>query len=609
MKIQGIAVALLIGLAACQPDIKTPEFTDAEAVYLNLEKTFILHPDGSFETQVIKSQKLLTHRAFHSLYGQTNIYYNPETDSLVVEQAETLTPDGKTVQVPDNAYVDMIPSFATGSSQFSHLRHRAVVHTALEIGAIINSSYTVYSKPGSKPALMGYEILTQDCPVMNFKLVVKIPKEQSLQFKNINLDSEPKIKKKGKYIVYTWEESNIDQNSPEPFGTRFNAGKKQILFSSADSLFPIFNNFTSQRAFTFETNIGMRNRVKISLEGIPDIFEQIAALQKIVSEEIQTIPVPLSLTGYKIRPAVQTWESMAGTKEEKAVLLCALIRSTGWKATPVATVPEYLFKEDSSINLIGNLDLLAFNIVRFPAEGNNYFIGTDHFQLRSIDGNYPEHYFIPLEMGYSKVNLIQLPVEEFQLSWDGELKLVNNADLDGEFNANFMGPANPYLGLKMNSEAIKTMYSGKGNFERIHPKSTVLSFEAEISDAAFVFSDKIQIDLPYSNAGFGGFGINHLSQDRDTEFVLPHPIREFQRLSIKVPTNFKPIDLLVDISIKNDVGRVSIRHNYESGKITTMRSLLIQKTVIQADEYDKLKVLLDPWLNPNYRRVILEISD
>ena len=76
-----------------------------------------------------------------------------------------------------------------------------------------------------------------------------------------------------------------------------------------------------------------------------------------------------------------------------------------------------------------------------------------------------------------------------------------------------------------------------------------------------------------------------------------------------MPTNFKPIDLLVDFSIKNDVGRVSIRHNYESGKITTMRSLLILKTVIQADEYDKLKVLLDPWLNPNYRRVILEISD
>ena len=149
--------------------------------------------------------------------------------------------------------------------------------------------------------------------------------------------------------------------------------------------------FTSQRAFTFETNMAMRTRVKTSLEGKTDTFEKIAALQKIISEEIQTIPVPLSLTGYKIRSAVQTWESMAGTKEEKAVLLCALIKSTGWKAIPVATVPEYLFKEDSNLNLIGNLDLLAFDMVRFPVSGINYYIGTDHFQLRSISGNYPKH--------------------------------------------------------------------------------------------------------------------------------------------------------------------------------------------------------------------------
>jgi len=609
MKIQGIAVALLIGLSACQPDIITPEFNDADAVYLNLEKTYILHTDGSFEKQVKKSQKLLTYRAFHSLYGQTDIYYNPVSDSVVVEKAETITPDGKTVQVPDNGYVDMLPSFARGSSKFSHLRHRAVVHTALERGAVINSSYSIYSKADSKPALMGLEILTRDCPVMNFKLVVKVPKGQTVHFKNFNLSSDPKIRKKGKYMVYTWQESNIAQNSPEPFGTRFNAGKKQILFSSADSLFPLFNEFTSQKAFTFETNIEMRKSVIERLKGKTDTFEKIAVLQKIVSEEIQTIPVPLSLTEYKIRPAVQTWKSMAGTKEEKAVLLCALIRSTGWKATPVAAVPEYIFKEDSSINLIGNLDLLSIDMVKFPIAGIDYYILADHFQLQDVSRNYPSHYFIPLEMGYSKVNLDKFPIEEFQLSWDGDLTLVKNTDLKGKFDANFMGPANPYVGLKMNPDAINRIYSGKGTIERVHPKSTVLSFKTRISDAAVMFGNKIQIDLPFSNAGFDSWGIKYLSQNRDTDFILPFPIREFQRISIKVPSNYTPFDLLVDFSIKNEVGRVSIRHSYESGKIMTLRTLLIQRTVIKTDEYNKLKELLDPWLNPDYRRVIMDIND
>lgn len=608
MKIRGIVILLLIGLAACQPKVEIPEFTNSEAVYIKLEKKFILHPDGSFEKHVSKTQKLLTHRSFHGLYGQTNIYYNPEMDSVVIVKAQTLTPDGKIVEVPENGYVDMIPSFATGSSQFSHLRHKVIVHTALERGAIIESDYIVYSKPGSIPGIKGHEIITNDCPVIDYKLIVQVPKDQAVNFNSINIDANPKIRKKGKYLVYTWEVKNIDQSSAEPFGTKFNAEKKQILFSSADSLFTVFNTFTSQRAFTFETNADMRKRVNETLKGKTNTFEKIAALQKIVSEEIQTIPVPLYLTDYKIRAASETWESMSGTAEEKAVLLCALIRSTGWNASPVAVVPEYLFEKDSSINLIGNMDLLKFNLVKFPVSGQDYFISADRYQLLDISSSFPDHLFIPLEMGYSKINLIKLPTKEFQLSWDGELRLINNKDLVGEFDGTFMGPANPHLGLKMRPDAIHSLSSGKESIEWIKPISTVVSFEKEIKDAAVEFGDKIQIQIPYSKLGFSSLGIKHLSQNREGEFVLPYPIREFQRVTITVPENFKVIDVLVDYSLKNDVGRVSIRHSYEFGKISCMRNILITKTSIQVEDYQKFKDLIDPWLNPNYQRVILENS-
>ena len=54
-------------------------------------------------------------------------------------------------------------------------------------------------------------------------------------------------------------------------------------------LLDVFNTYTSQGAFTFETNADMRKRVTESLKGKSDTFEKIAALQKIVIEEIQTI--------------------------------------------------------------------------------------------------------------------------------------------------------------------------------------------------------------------------------------------------------------------------------------------------------------------------------
>lgn len=608
MKIKGIASILLIALVACQTETKTPEFKDAEAVFLNLEKTYILHPDGSVERQIKKSQKLLTHRAFHSLYGQTDIYYNPESDSVLVDLAETQTPDGTLVPVPENGYVDMIPGFATGSEAFSHLRHKAVVHTALEIGSVIHANYRIITKAGHLPALMGLEVVNQDCPIIHYKLVVQVPKDYSINFNTIHIDGDPVIKKRGKNKLYIWEMENVDQNSAEPFSPRFNSSKKQILFSSADSLFPVFNEFTSQRAFTFETTVEMRERVNKSLEGQTDTFDKIAAIQKMVTEEIQTIPVPLNLLGYQIRPAAETWASMAGTPEEKAVLLCALIRSTGWKATPVATIPKYLVSRDSSLNLIGNLDLIGFNLVRFPVAGINYYISPDRFELQNASSHYPGHYFVPLEMGYSKVNLDLdlVPDEEYQVSWDGTLKLESNLHLKGRFDANFIGPANPYLGLKMRPESIKTIYSGKGTMEQVRPKSSVVSFEADLADAVTEFGSKLQIQLPFFEKGFGSWGLNYLAPKRAGVLELPHPIREFQRMVIQVPANYEPVDLLIDISFQNEVGRVTIRHTYVNGKISAMRNLLIENTTIPVGQYSQLKELIDTWVNPNYKRVILE---
>lgn len=604
MKIRGLLIILLVGLVACQQNTEIPEFTNAEAVYIKLEKNFILHPDGSVEKKISKTQKILINKAGNSQLGLIEIDYNPLTDSVVIEKTEIQNPDGEIIVLSENDYSDKIPDFVNGSSLFSHLRRKTAVLPELKPDALITSSYTIYSKPGIVPEIMGLEVLTHDDPVLNYKLTIQVPKGQSLKFNSVNIDTEPKIKKKGKNIVYTWKEKNIDQSVYEPFGPKFNSDKKQILFSSADSLFDVFNTFTSQRAFTFETNAEMRDRVAESIKNLSNAFERVAALQKIVSEEIQTIAVPLYLTNYYVRPASETWESKSGTAEEKAVLLCALIRSTGWKASPVAAVPSYLLEKDSSLNLIGNLNLLEFDLIKFPASGKDYIISPEKYQLENITNQLPNHYFIPLEMGYSKVNLSKLPIEESQLSWDGDLELSGNM-LIGTFDGSLMGPGNPHLGLKMKPGSFTQFSSGKGILEWTKHISTVVTFESEIEDAVIESGDSVQINLPFSKIGFSSLGIKDLNNRREGEFVLPYPVREFQRIVIDVPESYRPIDVNANFTLKNKVGRVSIKHTYKLGKISCIRNLLISETNIKVEDYQDLKALIEAWTNPKNHRVIL----
>ena len=606
MKFIRLTILVFLVLAACQTENTQVEYDNSEAVYLKLEKTYVLNPDGTTELTVEKEQKLLTHRSFHSLYGQTNIYFNPLTDSVVVEIAETKTPDGEIIPVPENGYVDMIPSYARGAAQFSHLRHKAVVHTALEIGAIIHSKYTVFSNSKSSYGMMGQETMTLDCPIEKFKLVVKIPKDQELDFNAINISDDPKVAKKGAYKIYTWKISNIDQLPSEGFTPKFNAGKKQVLFSSADSLFSVFNAFTSQKAFTFETSIEMREALKERLSEKYRTFEKIGALQDIVINEIKTLPVPLATTGYKVKPAISTWESMAGTPEEKAILLSAMVRSLGMEAIPVAVIPSYLYKKDSVLNPIGNLNLLSFHLVQIPVDGVNHYVDVNQKQMIDPVAKLPKHLIIPMEMGYSKVHLIPTPDLDFQLSWDGNVVLNPRGLYTGTFEGNYIGQLNPFLGIKMDPNSIKSLYPGENIIEVTSPRSTMITFMTELTDMAVEFDDKILLDLPLNKSGFDSWGIKHLAQQRKTTLYLPSQIREFQRLVIAIPYGYQAINFMMDRTIKNELGRVSIRYTIKQDRYEVLRNLNITQTKIEPEQFSLLKELIDPWLDPALKKMMIE---
>ena len=55
---------------------------ESDALFNKVSKTFTLNADGSMNTRVVKQVKLLTYNAFHRLYGETFIVYNPESQKL-----------------------------------------------------------------------------------------------------------------------------------------------------------------------------------------------------------------------------------------------------------------------------------------------------------------------------------------------------------------------------------------------------------------------------------------------------------------------------------------------------------------------------------------------
>jgi hypothetical protein len=117
-----------------------------DAVYNKLSKTYTLNPDGSIEYSYSKELKLQTYRAFHNLYGETFIVYNPEYQELKINKVQTIMADGKKVNAPSNAFNEVLPGFAAGAPAFNGLREMVVTHPGTERNAVLLIDYTILTK-------------------------------------------------------------------------------------------------------------------------------------------------------------------------------------------------------------------------------------------------------------------------------------------------------------------------------------------------------------------------------------------------------------------------------------------------------------------------------
>ena len=127
-----------------------------DAVYLQITREYTLNADGSMDYRFTKKQKLQTYRSFHSLYGETFIVYNPDFQTLKINDVHTIMADGKKVTAPANAFNEVLPGFAANAPAYNKLREMVITHPGTERNAVLNLDYQLHSNKGFYPSLRLY---------------------------------------------------------------------------------------------------------------------------------------------------------------------------------------------------------------------------------------------------------------------------------------------------------------------------------------------------------------------------------------------------------------------------------------------------------------------
>ena len=594
---------LFTGFTAFAQEVKS------DAVYQEQTKEYTLNKDGSWTYHYSHKLLINTYYAFHNLYGEDFIVYDPAFQKLKINRSVTTMADGKQVATPENAYNELLPGFAANVPAWNRLREMVVTHTALERGATIDFDYLLTASKGYTPALMGNEMLMMNSPVKKLTFIINIPSGAVFNYEQFNFPAKPVIVKQSGKTTYSWILTDLAAALREDFRPKEQQNRPRIVFVASPKSMDAIAGFASLEAFKCETTPDIKASAASAVKDIDKPLLKALKLQDKVATELNTWQVPLQNSGYKLRNASATFQSNGGTEAEKAVLLVVMLRSQNIQAEPVAVIPErYYSKKVASPALIehmlvkvsiSGMDPIFLSPVTVDQQDMRYALAGKRI-ISLVPGKVQ-----PTEVIGESKNLISL---------SGNLKLGEDLNLAGNLNLELGGRLVPWLKMQKDSAYTSSFLSstlGGGKITNIlkgKTDSDLSSFSFKETSGSFAYekAGHIFLKLPATSIGADSWHMNELVSMRAEPLEVPFPVNESYDLFITIPDGMTLVSSPANLTINNEFGNILVSISAEGQILHIVRKISIQKMDVPVEKYDVFRAMMNSWNSKKYREVVLK---
>lgn len=519
---------------------------NSDATVNRIHETYTLNEDGSVDYNLRKEIKFNTQYAFNRLFGETFVVYNPEFQTLKINDCHTVQKDGTIIELPANALNEVLPAAAADAPAYNHLREMVITHTGLETGATVYLDYTLSTEAGFYPSLDIDRIFSiQGADVKEYKVTVNVPAGTDLRWSLT--DSRVRPQKSGD--SYTWTLRNLPVGSGEYYTPRNANGLPRLSVSTARSL------GESLTPLSIETRDICRAPAKV-LEGAETDMQKIEAIHRFVVKDMANCGVTPDLTGYRIRQCSELLGTAYGTEAEKAFALVKMLRGEGIDAYVVLRFPENTEVRNLK-NISGYLVLCQGRYYSPVALGEvNLPLRADRDKFYDITGNRIETEIGGVEIEYKA---------DITIAEDG----VNTAEKHG---------------------SLKGM-DGK----------IIASAPARLRKAG----DYGIYTLPISAVGVDAWRMTLLGSSRRESFEIPYSVNESYEYEIALDGMVSKTEN-AKVNVANAAGSVRITIENKDDKVLVSRSIVLPRTIVPASDYEDMRRLLLLWINPAYRQIVVK---
>ncbi len=586
------------------------QYENADAVFEKVTKEFTLNADGSMEYHYFKQLKLQTHMSFNRLYGETFIVYNPDFQELKINEAYTVLPDSTRLKTPDNAFNEVLPRSAAHSATYNHLREMVVTHTGTEIGATIILDYTIVTKNGYWPALMGNEVVQEPSPVKEMEIIINVPVDVELHHKMFNLRTAPEIVVLGGQKVFTWKFGGLKAAPKERFRGQCLPGTPRLTFSTANNM----SDVIEWVAMKLQTKGGATTELIELVEKIKseekDETKVMLALQKYVVENLATDRVSLAEAGFNARYPELVWQSNGGSRFEKSVMLATLLNLAEINAVPAFAAPQKIF--DAKIG-----DLFIFEDVYVNATTKSHgdiLLSATQIDDQALQYRLAGKVLIPLQRSRGELNEMKLNHTDNKIAFEAEIKIDDSMHLSGNADIELLYAVNPFLKLTVGASSFNKLVSGnlvckkKGSVKvaNSNPAKSEITVDLKKGQPLPQTAGYYSLELPEMKNGFESFHISYLESTRLDPFVLPFSVQENYEFSIEIPEGYEFVSKKVKVGAKNKAGSVIITMLPKGNQMEVTRELHLNNKLIEVTEYNDFRELVNTWLDENLRKVVFK---
>jgi hypothetical protein len=334
-----------------------------------------------------------------------------------------------------------------------------------------------------------------------------------------------------------------------------------------------------------------------------DPLQLALSIQKMVVNQMGSWRLPLDQAGFKCRTPEEVWNSNAGTKIEKTVLLATLLQASGLRAVPVAVIPDQYFDE-----AVGSLYVMKDFSVQVRLGDETIYLSAEHLHNQDLAYSFTGNKLLILDGAIESVRTLDPPQIKTEIIYQGKMVSNENEKIEGELNIRLTGAANPYFGLSKDTAFAKRYAQGVKDVDLkiLNPNESAFKLNLEIKDVFQEYGDYIFISVFEARQGTSSWGFPYIETGRQAPIRLKELLAEKYFFTIEMPEGYELVSPSPDINIDNAVGHVRISIRQEGQAVTVNREIELKQDIIQFKDFDLFNAIWQPWMNPSLKELVFK---